>query len=63
MSNKICDKSNSILSNAEIWNENKSPDDSKQFIKNFNNINTKRKIENNNFKKSISQDFLKVFLN
>ena len=64
MSSRIYDKSNSILSNPEIWNECKSPDDSKQFIKNFNSINNKKKISNSkNDNKSNSKDFLTVYLN
>jgi hypothetical protein len=36
------DKSNSMLSNGDIWAESKSPDDSKQFIENFYDINQKK---------------------
>jgi hypothetical protein len=51
-SGKICDKSNSYLSNVEIWDEDKSPDDSKQFIENFNHITTKKKSSQFKFGKN-----------
>ena len=41
---KIVDKSNSMLSNDEIWNEDRSPDDSKNFIKNFKDISVQKKM-------------------
>jgi hypothetical protein len=55
-STKNVDKSNSMLSNGDIWADNKSPDDSKQFIENFYDIGKKKnsqfkeklKIPNNN---------------
>lgn len=40
---KVHDKSNSMISNLDIWNQNKSQDDSKQFIENFIDINEKKK--------------------
>lgn len=38
---KVVDKSNSYISNLDIWNDNNSPDNSKVFIENFNNMNDK----------------------
>jgi hypothetical protein len=40
---KVIDKSNSIISNEEIWNGDKSPDDSNNFIENFNDMKEKKK--------------------
>ncbi len=37
------DKSNSMISNDEIWNQEQSPDDSKNFIKIFKDIDEKKK--------------------
>ena len=42
LSIKNIDKSNSMLSNGDIWGENRSPDDSKQFIESFYDINKKK---------------------
>jgi hypothetical protein len=33
-----------MISNDEIWNGDQSPDDSKNFIKNFKNIDEKKKM-------------------
>jgi len=43
---KLVDKSCSMLSNDEIWNGNQSHDDSKSFIRNYNDIDEKKKMSN-----------------
>jgi hypothetical protein len=47
----MVDKSNSYLNNSEIWNN--SPDNSKQFIERFNNINEKKQTTSGQVKKRI----------
>ena len=40
----MVDKSNSMLNDYDIWNGNQSPDDSKNFIANFKEIDESKKI-------------------
>jgi exosome complex RNA-binding protein Rrp4 len=58
LSCKNVDKSNSIISNGDIWTDNKDQDDSKQFIENFYDITKKKK--KSQFKKILTVRIINV---